>query len=79
MRGKIYTGLRRHLNQVRKLLTHRRRSATHHFMLPNLPAHYSNILKELRENGAAVTSLEQLMVPGTTQALAGLESNICAN
>ena len=73
MSGYFFKGLRRHLHQLRTQFMHRRKCAAHQINLPSLPAHYSCILQELRENGASVTSLERLLVPGTAEALAGLD------
>jgi hypothetical protein len=69
----MFSGLRRHLNQLNVKVSHKRKCIEHRKNLPNLPSRFDKVLSELREVGVSVTSLESINNPLTDMALKGLD------
>jgi hypothetical protein len=69
----LYQGLRRQISLSRRKLTYSLRCFPHKSNLPSIPEKYSSILIDLNKNGIAVSSLDQLMISYTKQALSGFD------
>ena len=69
----LYQGLRRQISLSRRKLTYSLRCFPHKSNLPSISEKYSSILIDLNKNGIAVSSLDQLMISYTKQALSGFD------
>lgn len=69
----MLTAFRRHAHYIRTQLMHHRRRRAYRECLPSVPQRFQQLLEELRTNGIALTSLDQLAIPGTVETLAGLD------
>jgi hypothetical protein len=69
----MFNDLRRHAIQVKTQLIHKRRCRAHQDRLTPLSQRFQGIFDDLRENGAAITTLDKIAAPRTAEALAGLD------
>jgi hypothetical protein len=69
----MFNDLRRHATQMKTQFMHKRRCRAHKDRLTPLSQRFQGILDDLRENGAAITTLDQIAASRTAEALAGLD------